>query len=180
MDFVEQKIESELIFSGRIIDVRRDKVRLVNGRTVTREVVEHLGGAVVVPVDEKGNVIAVRQFRYPFERELLELPAGKLERGEDPLECAVRELSEETGYTAGRFTFLGEAYPSPGYCHESLYIYLATDLKAGAQHLDEDEFLRVEVIPLEEFVRAVMDGKVRDAKTIIGVLKAEKVLKGKE
>ncbi len=180
MDFIEEKVESELIFSGRIIDVRRDKVRLMNGRTVTREVVEHLGGAVVVPVDDKGNVITVRQFRYPFERELLELPAGKLERGEDPLDCAVRELSEETGFTAEEITFLGEAYPSPGYCHESLFLYLATGLKAGVQHLDEDEFLRVEVIPLQDLVQRVMDGTVHDATTIIGVLMAEKYLRDKK
>ena len=176
MGFVEKKVSSEKIFSGRIIDVRRDTVELVNGSIVTREVVDHLGGVAVVPVDADGNVIAVRQFRYPFERELLEIPAGKLERGEEPFSCAVRELSEETGFSAEKYTYLGEIYPSPGYCHETLYIYLATGLTAGEQHLDDDEFLNIEKIPLNTFIERIMSGDVRDAKTVVGILKAAKIL----
>ena len=176
MDFVEKTIESEVIYSGKIVELHRDKAELVNGSIVLREVVEHAGGAVVVPVDRDGNVIVVRQFRYPFGRELLEFPAGKLEKGEDPFLCAKRELSEETGYTSENYVFLGEFYPSPGYCHESLFIYLATNLIPGGQHLDQDEFLKVERMPLDALVDAVMAGEVKDAKTVIGALKAQRYL----
>ena len=180
MDCTEKRVSSEIMFKGRIITVRKDKAELVNGHIVTREVVEHDGGVAVVPIDADGCVIAVRQFRYPFERELLEVPAGKLENGEDPLECAKRELSEETGYTAGRYVYLGPVYPSPGFCKEILYIYLAADLVPGEAHPDDDEFLNVERIPLEKLSAMIADNTICDAKTIIGVLKAENFLKNEK
>ena len=176
MDYFEKQIDSKLMYTGRIVKLYSDTVELCSGRTAGREVVEHPGGVGIVPIDESGNVVAVRQFRYPVGDELLEIPAGKLEYGEDPYECAVRELSEETGYTAGEMVFLGMFYPSPGYCREKLYIYLALDLKAGDMHLDEDEYLNVERVPLDDFVRMIMDCENHDAKTIIGVLKAQKYL----
>jgi ADP-ribose pyrophosphatase len=136
-------------------------------------VVEHCGGVGILALDENGNAVMVRQYRYPIGRELLEVPAGKLEENEDPLECAVRELSEETGYTAGQMISLGSILPSPGYCKETLYAYLALDLKPGDMHLDPDEFLDVEHIPFRKLHEMVMSGEVTDAKTVVAVLKAK-------
>ena len=176
MDYVETMVNSDLVYDGRIIRVKSDTVSLVNGALAGREVVEHSGGVGIVPVDDEGNVYMVRQFRYPAGESLLEIPAGKLEYGEDPFECAVRELSEETGFTAGEYIDLGKFYPSPGYCKEILYIYLARDLKPGKMHLDENEFLDVVKFPLDELVQMAMENKLADAKTIIGILKAKNIL----
>ena len=176
MGFYEKTLESEEIFKGKIIGVYRDTVELQNGRTSTREVVEHSGGVGILPIDADGSAILVRQFRYPIGMELLEVPAGKLEPGEDHFECAVRELSEETGYTAGQMIYLGSFLPSPGYCRETLHVYLALDLTPGGAHLDPDEFLSVERIPFDKLHKMVMDGEITDGKTVIGVLKAERYL----
>lgn len=153
--------------------VRRDTVELQNGDTAIREVVDHTGGVGILAITPEGAVPLVRQFRYPFKSETLEVPAGKLEPGEDPLQCAKRELSEETGYTARTFIPLGSLLPSPGYCAETLYIYLALDLTRGAQHLDPDEFLNVEYYSLEKLHQMVMDNTLTDAKTVLAILKAE-------
>ena len=171
MDLTEKQLESEEIYRGKIITVYRDTVSLPEGRTSKREIVEHAGGAGVVALDEDGYIYLVRQYRYAFGCELLEIPAGKLECGEDPLKCAVRELSEETGFTAEKIEFLGEIQPSPGYCREVLYDYLATGLKSGNMHLDPGEYLKVERLRLEDAYRAVMHGELADAKTVIGILK---------
>ena len=179
MDYVEKQVESNIIYKGVIVTLREDRAELCNGKIVRREVVEHPGGVGIVAVDDDGCVVAVSQFRYPMSEELLEIPAGKLEYGEDPLVCAVRELSEETGYTAGNFIDLGAVYPSPGYCQETLYIYLALGLRPGKSHLDEDEFLNVERLPFTNLVDMIMENKIRDAKTIIGILKAQKYLVAK-
>jgi ADP-ribose pyrophosphatase len=176
LDYVETTVKSELVYDGRILRVKNDTVSLYNGALAGREVVEHSGGVGIIPVDEDGNVYMVRQFRYPAGESLLEIPAGKLEYGEDPFECAVRELSEETGFTAETYTDLGRFYPSPGYCQEVLYIYLAQGLKPGKMHLDENEFLDVVEYPLDELVQMVMDNKLSDAKTIIAILKAKQIL----
>ena len=176
MDYAEKTINSDIVYTGRIITVKNDKVELVNGRTSFREVVEHNGGVGIIPVDSEGNIYLVRQFRYPFMEDTLEIPAGKLEKGENPFDCAVRELSEETGFTAGRYDDLGMFYPSPGYCQEILYIYMARDLTAGRMHLDENEFLDVLKVPLDKAVDMVMKGELRDAKTIIAILKAKKIV----
>lgn len=173
MAFFEKTLSSEELYCGRIITVRRDKVELTNGHTSTREVVEHPGGVGIVAIDKDKNVLMVRQFRYPLSSEILEVPAGKLEKGEDPLECAVRELSEETGYSAGKMISLGSMYPSPGYCQEILYAYLALDLEAGASHPDEDEFLSVERIPFDKAVNMALSGEIKDAKTVIALLRAK-------
>ena len=141
--------------------------------------VEHPGGVTILPVDEEGSCYMVRQFRYPFGRMMLEAPAGKLEYGEDPRDCAVRELSEETGFTADELIDLGRCCTSPGFSSEVLHIYLALGLHPGDCHPDQDEFLNVEKIPLHELSRMVMDGEIDDAKTIVAVLKAEKYLSGK-
>ena len=176
MDYTETCLSSEELYRGRIIYVHRDRISLPDGSRSIREIVEHDGGVAVIPVDENGNVWCVRQYRYAFETHMLEIPAGKLEDGETPLECAVRELSEETGFTAEEFTFLGELLPSPGYCKETLYLYLATGLKPGSAHLDPGEFLDVEQHTLSELTEMVMNNELTDAKTAMAVLKAARVL----
>lgn len=177
MTFYEKKIDGEIKYTGKIVTVRRDTVELQNGRQSTREVVEHPGGVAIVAMDQESYVYMVRQYRYPMERELLELPAGKLEVGEDPAECAIRELSEETGFRAEKMVYLGKLYPSPGYCQETLYLYLALGLVGGASHPDPDEFLSVERYPFDKLCDMVSEGRICDAKTSLGLLLTERLLK---
>lgn len=172
----EKKIDGEVPYKGIIVNVHMDRAELVNGDIVRREVVEHPGGVTIIPVEDDGTVWCVRQFRYPFGREMLEVPAGKLERGEKPLPAAVRELSEETGLEAGRWVDLGAVCTSPGFSTEVLHIYLALGLKRGEAHPDEDEFLNVEKHSLDALTGMVMSGEIDDAKTIIAVLKARRFL----
>lgn len=179
MDYTEKTLSREDIFSGRIVTLHVDRVSLIDGSVSKREIVEHDGGVTVIPVDDEGNVYCVRQFRYAFGEHILETPAGKLEKGEDPFACAVRELGEETGFTAENFVYLGKFYPSPGYCKEKLYAYLATGLKKGEAHLDEGEFLDVVKYPLDTLVEMAMNNEIYDAKTIIAVLKAKRYLEQK-
>lgn len=176
MDYTEQKIHTLNGYHGRIVNTRLDLISLPNGETALREVVEHPGGVTVLPVDEEGYVYCVRQFRYPFAEHLLEAPAGKLEKGEDPLACAVRELSEETGITADEYTFLGELYPSPGYSREVLYLYLARGLHYGKAHPDQNEFLDVERIHIDSLFELIMENKLKDGKTALAVLKARHLI----
>lgn len=169
----EKQLNSDNVFKGKLLDVYRDEIELPNGRHSVREYIKHVGAAAVVPVDEDGNVIMIRQFRYPFARVLLEIPAGKLDsKNEPPLEAAVRELKEETGYTAENIVALGEFYPTCAYADEVIHLYLATGLKKGQQNPDDDEFVEEEKIPLEELVREVMSGKIKDGKTQTAILKA--------
>lgn len=176
MEYIERPVGSVEKYKGIIVRVRLDDAELYTGKVVKREVVEHPGGVTILPVDEDGSCYMVRQFRYPFGRMMLEAPAGKLEYGEDHRECAVRELSEETGFTADELVYLGGCCTSPGFSTEVLHIYLALGLHAGECHPDQDEFLNVEKIPLSELSRMVMAGEIDDAKTIVAVLKAEKYL----
>ena len=178
MDFYEKQIETKTVYEGLIVNIRSDVAELQNGSLVAREVVEHPGGVGIIPVTHENKVLMVRQYRYPMEEELLEIPAGKLDEGEAPIDCAVRELSEETGCTAGRIVDLGAIYPSPGFCKETLYLYLALDLHYGEAHLDENELLRVEAVDIDELIDAIMENKMPDAKTIIGVMKAKEYLCG--
>ena len=140
MELIETTLSSEKIFDGRILHIRRDTVRLPDGSDATREVVDHPGGVCVLALDDENRALLVSQFRYPYKEVVREVPAGKLEYGEDPREAAIRELAEETGATAGEFRSLGELYPSPGYCGEIIRMYLARDLTFGETHLDKDEF----------------------------------------
>lgn len=172
MAYYEKPISREVLFEGTIVNVRRDVAELCNGKHVYREVVEHSGGVVILPVDDKGNAYMVRQFRYPLMKELLEAPAGRLESGEKPMDCAIRELSEETGLTAKSIVDLGPIYTSPGYSQEMLYLYLATDLQEGEMHLDEDEFLNVEKWSLDALTEMAMQGLICDAKTVAALFKA--------
>ena len=177
MDYTEKTLSVDEKYRGRIIYVHTDQVSLPDGKTGRREIVEHSGGVTVIPVDDDGSVYCVRQYRYAVGEHLLETPAGKLTEGEEPLHCAVRELSEETGLTAENYVFLGAFYPSPGYCREKLYVYLATGLKKGPAHLDEGEFLDVELHSLAELTDMAMNNELSDAKTMIAVLKAERYLR---
>ena len=171
MNLNEQPLSADYKYRGRIINLRVDTALLPNGSSATREVVEHPGGVCVAALTEDGCLHFVRQFRYPYQKVLLELPAGKLDPGEDPLEAGKRELREETGAEAARYESLGELYPSPGYCGEIIHLYAATGLTFGQMSPDEDEFLEVEKIPLEEAARMVLDNEIADAKTQAAVLK---------
>ena len=177
MEYVEKRLDGEEKYKGVIVRVRLDRAELCDGRIVKREVVEHPGGVCVLPVDADGSCYMVRQFRYPFGRMMLEAPAGKLEFGEDPLECGVRELSEETGLRADEFIDLGAMCTSPGFSTEVLHLYLALGLHAGKAHPDEGEFLNVEKFRLEELVKMVMANEIDDGKTIAAILKADRYLR---
>lgn len=171
MPHTEAMLESKEIFNGRVIRVTLDKVQLEDGTTSTREVVHHHGGACVLPVDDDGNVTMVRQFRYALGEELWELPAGKLEAGEDPFEAAKRELSEECGLTADTYTELGVVYPTVGYDSERIYLWAAEGLHTVGQHLDAGEFLDVVKMPFAQALGLVMDGTIKDSKTQVALLK---------
>lgn len=167
----EKTISQKTVFEGKIITVHTDAVELENGMPAYREVVEHSGGVCILPLTDDMRVHVVRQFRYPFQKGLLEIPAGKKEYGENPLECGIRELKEEVGAVADEMISLGHMFPTPAYDSECIYIYLARGLHYGEQHLDNGEFLEVETIPLVTLKEMVMSGEVEDAKTQIAVLK---------
>lgn len=167
----EKKLESTLLYEGKILSLRRDKVELEDGRITSREVVEHNGGVAVLAVDSEENILFVSQFRYPFGKVLLELPAGKLEKGEDPAQCGRRELLEECGCKASTFQPLAELYPTCAYDTEIIRVFYATGLEEGSQSLDPGEFLTVEKIPIDQAVEMALAGKIPDAKTQLGILK---------
>ena len=173
----EVKTGSEEIFNGVILHVQRDTVRLPNGNETVREVIRHIGAVCVIPVLENGDVIMERQYRYPLDRVILEIPAGKLDSaGENRLSAIKRELSEETGYTADEWTEIGDFHPAPAYSDEFITMYLAWKLRKGDRHLDADEFLDVYTVPLKDLVEDVMAGKISDAKTQVCILKAARIL----
>ncbi len=176
MDMTEKMIERKTIFEGRIINVYNDTVVLPNGKHSTREVVEHHGGVCVAALTERNTLLFVRQFRYPYGKVLLELPAGKLEKGEEPLAAGLRELEEECGVAAEKVIPMGEVYPTVAYCTEIIHLYLAKGLKKTHQHLDEGEFLSVEEIELSKAVELVMNGEIADSKTVALVLKTARLL----
>lgn len=175
MNFEEKTIRREEIFCGKIINVHRDIIELPNGKQSFREVVEHPGGVMIAPLKEDGSLVFVRQFRYPFHKNILELPAGKLEKGENPKEAGIRELTEEVGATAKNVVPIGQIYPTPAYCSEIIYLFCATGLTFGKQHLDDGEFLEMVEIPLEKAFEMVINNEISDAKTVAGVLKIHKL-----
>ena len=172
MDMKETRISGELIYDGIIVHLYKDKVSLPNGNEAVREVIRHQGAVCVVAVDNDKNIYLVRQFRYPFNDVITEIPAGKLDAGETPLEGAARELREETGIIAKNYKYLGELYTSCAFLDEVIHMYLATDLSFTEQNPDEDEFVEVDKVNLKEFVSEIMEGKVPDSKTQTAVLKA--------
>ena len=161
----ETEKQAHTLYEGRIIKLRVDDVELPDGKPATREYVCHRGGASILAVDDDNFVYLVRQFRYPYREELLEIPAGKLEEGEEAIVTARRELEEETGLVADELLPYGLIYPTPGYTNENLYVFLAKGLKATKAHLDDGEFLRVERMPFDEVLKKVMSGEIRDGKT---------------
>lgn len=168
MNLEEKTTKINYIYRGKIINVRCDEAELPDGRPCKREMIEHPGGASVLCVHE-GKAALVRQFRYAYGEALLEIPAGKLERGEDPMLAAKRELEEETGLEAESLRHIFTLYPTPGYTNEKIYIYEAVNVKKGQQHLDEGEFLNVVYLPVEKAVRMVKEGEICDAKTIVAL-----------
>lgn len=176
MDLEEKKLSSEQFYNGRIIKLYNDKVLLPNGKEAQREYVTHNGGCAIVPITKDNKVLMVEQYRYPYGEVVLEIPAGKLEVGEDAKSCAVRELKEEVGGVADDIVFLGNAYPSPGYTNEVLRIYLALGVSVGDTHFDEDEFLDIKSFDLAEAMDMVMNNQIVDAKSIIGIMKAARYM----
>lgn len=178
MDFTEKPLKQDYLYRGKIVNLRVDNAELPDGTTALREVIEHPGGVCVAALTEKEELLFVEQFRYPYMETVLELPAGKLEYGEDPFEAGKRELLEETGAAAKNYRDLGKLYPTPGYCGEIIHMYLAENLTFSEQHLDEDEFLEVRRIPLETAFQMVMCNEIRDSKTQVGILKTYQLIKG--
>ena len=176
-NLTEVKTGSEEIFDGVILHVFKDTVALPNGNPAIREVIRHVGAVGVIPVTDDGKVIIEKQFRYPLSSVITEIPAGKLDSfTEDRLSAAKRELEEETGYTAKEWVSMGDYTPTPAYSDERITLYLARGLELGLRHLDEDEFLNFEFVPLAELVDDVMAGRITDGKTQVAVLKAARML----
>lgn len=174
MNLTEKQLNAEILYKGKIITLRRDTALLPNGNTAYREVVEHNGGVCVVPITDDGNIILVEQYRYPYGEIIAEIPAGKRDSlDEEPLTTGIRELKEEVGAVAQKMSFLGKLYPTPGYCGETIWMYAATGLTFGEQNPDEDEFLNVKSLPLDEVVEKILSGEITDAKTQAAVLKVK-------
>lgn len=171
MNFEETTLKSEKIFDGKVIKVFKDKIVTANGYKSSREVVKHNGGVVILAIKEN-SVLFVKQFRYPMKEVLLELPAGKLEAGEDTFEAAKRELEEETGYCANKWTNLGYVYTSPGYSDEKLYLYKAEDLEYTSCHPDEGEILQTLEIKYSDALKMILNGEIKDAKTLCAFLRS--------
>lgn len=169
---IEKTVSSKKVYDGKVVQLYCDDVELDNGYKTFREVVRHPGGVCVVALDEQENVYLVQQFRYPYKEVLTELPAGKLEYGEDPETCGRRELKEEAGAEAESFEYLGVLYPTVAYNTEKIHMYLARGLKISQQHLDEGEFLDVKKMPLKEAFQMAMDNKLPDSKTQLAIIKA--------
>ena len=171
-------LSSEPVFQGSTTTIRRDQFQLADGRVVERDIVDHRDSVVIVALDDARNVLLVRQFRAPPRLMLLELPAGTMEPGEGPLECARRELREETGYSAARFRPIGDFWTTPGFCTEHMYAFLATDLRPDPLPADEDEQIELERIPVDQALEMARAGGIPDAKTIAALFLAQRHLSG--
>jgi len=171
-------VKSDVVYSGKVFNIKVDQIEYNTGNKAVREVAEQPGGAVVVPVTKEGKIVMVTQHRFPVDKVLLELPAGKLSKGEDPFVCAVRELEEETGYKSDNVKELGSIYTTPGYSTEKLWIYLAKDLKSGNHNREEGEFgMEVFELSLNEVEEKIHNGEIVDGKTICGIFLAKKFIK---
>lgn len=172
MEFKEKTLDSQMMYDGRIIKVYKDNVELADGKKSFREVVRHSGGVVILAIKDYDKILLVKQYRYPIGETVLELPAGKLEKGEDPFEAAKRELEEETGYCANKWTDLGYINTSPGFSDEKLYLYLAQDLEYTHCHPDEGEIIQVFEYKYDDVLKMIDNGEINDAKTICGLMRA--------
>ncbi|MEE1185996.1 MAG: NUDIX hydrolase [Acutalibacteraceae bacterium] len=173
----EKIITSDYKFKGRVFKTRVDRVELENGHIAEREICEHNGGVCIAALNENNEILLIKQFRSPYSEVIWEIPAGKLEVGEDALECGMRELSEETGFTAQNWFDIGKLYPTPGYCTEILYTYLATNLTPGNTHPDEDEYVDTYFIDIDKSVEMVMSNEIKDGKTQAAILKVAHKIK---
>ncbi len=175
MDLNEKTVKSEHIYPGKVVDLWVDTVILPDGKEATREVINHPGGVCVLAVDENSNVLTVRQYRKAIDGVMVEIPAGKLEYGENVEEAAIRELREETGMIAGSMVYLGYFHPTPAYCREKIHMYFAENLKETKTDLDDDEFVEASRIPFAELYKRVLNNEITDGKTLLAVLKAKEL-----
>ena len=171
----EKILSEDVAYTGKILNVSDVEVELPNGRRSRRDIIRHPGASAVVALTETGKIVLVRQYRTAIDRVTVEIPAGKLDPGEDPLECAKRELHEETGFRARRIRKLTSIVTTCGFCDEIIHIYLATQLEFDAPNPDDDEFVNVDLVPLSELIDAVLDGKIEDAKTVVGALACDSI-----
>ena len=177
-DLTEHKLNSQEVYSGRLLHVHRDEVRLPDGNTSVREYITHPGAVVIIAIADNGELILERQHRYPLHRDFIELPAGKIDAGEETLACAQRELLEETGYTARDWQYVTTVYPSIGYTDERLVYYLARGLAYSGHQPDVDEFLEICQLPFERALAMIKSGEICETKTVVGLFWLEKILKG--
>lgn len=177
-NLLEETIESSLVYDGDLLKVRRDKVKLPNGRSGIREYIRHPGAVVVIAFLENGKLLMERQFRYPLGRVFVEMPAGKIDSGEDPLQCAKRELLEETGFTAASWREITTVHPCIGYSDEKLIYFHAADLSFSGKNLDEEEFIEHMELSLTDALDGVKRGEITDVKTVVGLFWAEKIAEG--
>ena len=171
MKFEEKTLDTQLVYDGKILKIYKDNVEVSDGHKSFREVVKHSGGVVVVALEDAETILLVKQFRYPIQETILELPAGKLEQGEDPFEAAKRELEEETGYCANNWSSLGFIYTSPGYSNEKLYLYLAQDLNFTQCHPDEGEIIESFEYKIKDVLKMISNNEINDSKTLCGINK---------
>ena len=175
MNFEEKTLDSEYVYNGKVITVKRDNVEISTGKKSVREVVVHSGGVVIVAKKSEDTILLVKQFRYPIKQTVLELPAGKLEKGEEPFPAAKRELEEETGYRAGNWKSLGFINTTPGFCDEKLYLYLASDLEFVGEHPDDGEIIQASEFKIDDVFRMIKIGEINDSKTICALTRAFKL-----
>ena len=176
--FEEKKLSSKKIFQGKLINLFLDHVKLPNGETSTREWVDHPGAVCIIPILPSGEICLIRQYRYGPRQEFIEIPAGKIDKGEKPLDCARRELSEEIGYAAKKLTFLTKIYPAIGFSNEMMWMYLGENLNKTERNLDQDEFLELVPVTIQQAFDWVKSGRISDVKTIIGILWVHQLMNG--
>ncbi|SFA87519.1 NUDIX hydrolase [Clostridium frigidicarnis] len=170
MDFFEETLEENKIFQGKVVNLITQKVKLPNGLEAEREIIRHPGGVAILAFKDEETILLVEQFRKPLDKILLEIPAGKLEKGEKTDKCGIRELEEETGYKCNKFTYLGKIVTAPGFCDEYIYLYKAEDLYKGIKGGDDDEFINVKEVKLNKIKEMIKSGEIEDGKTIAALM----------